>query len=105
MRRLVKLSDQVVVFTGTLVTMTRKEAPQLIVRLKGRIANHVSKEMTILVIGHYTKSLFDEEMLTKKEKLAQEYKSKGHLILLVNEKTFLELVLKELSLKYSSIIA
>lgn len=105
MRRLVKLSDQVVVFTGTLVTMTCKEAQQLIVSLKGRIANHVSKETTILVIGHYTKSLFDEEMLTKKEKLAQEYKSKGYLILLVNEKTFLELVLKELSLKYSSIIA
>lgn len=71
---------QLVVFTGSLITMTRKEAQSIAIGAKRKTNNHISKETTLLVVGHYSKSLFHEALLTKKEKLLQFYRSEGRFI-------------------------
>ncbi len=97
------LRGQLVVFTGSLITMTRKEACHLVLSAKGNIANHVSKETNILVVGHYSKNLFDKEQLTKKEKMAQLYQSEGFPIMTINEKQLLKYAIDDLKSKYTSI--
>lgn len=91
------LKDQLIVFTGSLSSMTRKEAINLVRAFKGKTANHVSKETTLLVVGYYAKTLFDTDPQTVKESTAREFQKKGVAIEIINEKAFLKLIQNELA--------
>ncbi|MDT2882661.1 hypothetical protein P7H88_14475, partial [Lactococcus lactis] len=45
------LENEYLVFTGTLTTMTRKQAQSIIIGLKGHNQNAVTKKTTRLVTG------------------------------------------------------
>jgi NAD-dependent DNA ligase len=45
------LADQVVVFTGKLSSLGRKEAQALVIRLGGSAADEVTAKTTLVVIG------------------------------------------------------
>lgn len=73
-------SGEVVVFTGTLQTMKRKEAQKIVESLGGVVANSVTKETTLLVVGDKPGS-----KLKKAEKLG---------VKIINENEFLRRVKK-----------
>lgn len=90
------LKDKTVVFTGTLQTMTRKQAQGLVRALHGRCQSTVTKHTDILVCGHYTKSLFDTSEYTIKEQTAHELLSNGQDLLILSEAAFYALAIDQL---------
>ncbi|HAP3957925.1 TPA: BRCT domain-containing protein, partial [Enterococcus faecalis] len=54
------LTNQRVVFTGTLQQMTRTQAIDLVHSLNGHCQSSVTSKTNFLVCGQYSKSLFDD---------------------------------------------
>jgi tetratricopeptide (TPR) repeat protein len=64
------LADQVVVFTGKLSSLGRKEAQALVMRLGGAAADEVTAKTTMVVVGAETGSVADKsQKLRKAEEL------------------------------------
>lgn len=81
--------DEVVVFTGGLVSMGRDEATRLVRRLGGSIGSSVTKKTTILITNtRDIETLKSEEMSTKLRK-AVDLKAKGQNIKIIDEDEFL----------------
>ncbi len=83
-------TDEVVVFTGGLASMTRDEAIRLVRKLGGSVGSSVTKKTTYLVTN--TKdidNLHRDEMSTKLRK-AVDLKNKGQGIKCLNEGAFLK---------------
>jgi len=85
-----------VVFTGTLQTMTRVKAQQLVSILQGDTQTTVSHQTDILVIGYHRQNLFEAEPLSKKERLAKKYQDEGFPIVILTEKEFFSLAVEQL---------
>lgn len=86
------LNGCVFVFTGTLTNFTRKEVNSLIISLQGKVGSSITKETTHLVVGAYSKSLFDEQRLTLKEEQALLTQETKNAITILNEFQFLNLI-------------
>lgn len=81
--------DEVVVFTGGLVSIGRDEATRLVRRLGGSIGSSVTKKTTILITNtRDIETLKSEEMSTKLRK-AVDLKAKGQNIKIIDEDEFL----------------
>ncbi|WP_315081356.1 exonuclease domain-containing protein [uncultured Clostridium sp.] len=83
-------TDEVVVFTGGLASMTRDEASRLVRKLSGSVGSSVTKKTTYLVTN--TKDIDDlhrDEMSTKLRK-AVDLKNKEQGIKFLNEEEFLK---------------
>lgn len=77
--------DEVVVFTGGLVSIGRDEATRLVRRLGGSIGSSVTKKTTILITNtRDIETLKSEEMSTKLRK-AVDLKAKGQNIKIIDE--------------------
>jgi DNA ligase (NAD+) len=72
------LSDKTFVFTGTLQTMDRNEASDIIKKLGGKATNNVSKKTSYVVIGENPGSKYNKAL------------SLG--VTIINEDQFLELL-------------
>lgn len=53
------LTNECVLFTGTLTGYTRSEAQQLVLAAGGRVLNYCSSAVTLLVAGVIDKGLFE----------------------------------------------
>lgn len=83
---------KVVVFTGTLSSMDRKTAFQLVANLGGIPSDRITKKTNFLVIGksEFAKSVKDGK--TNKMRIAEEYQQKGCEILTLSEDFFFEMI-------------
>ena len=87
-----------VVFTGTLSSMTRGEAQQMVADIGGNVANSVTKQTDYLVFGHQDLKLVGEDGLSGKQEKAMKMKAGGHSIELMTETDFLRHFEVEISL-------
>ncbi|MDV4148422.1 BRCT domain-containing protein [Enterococcus faecalis] len=79
-----------VVFTGTLRTMTRKQAKLIVEGLGGTNQSSVTKQTTILVKGYFTMDLIMGDRLSKKVLDTQQAVASGQPIIVMEEKEFLD---------------
>ena len=86
------LYGKVVVFTGALSSMGRKEAFQIVANLGGYPDDKITKKTNFLVIGNdeFSKSRRDGE--TNKMKKAAAYREKGQDIVTLPESTFFQML-------------
>lgn len=90
------LHKKKIVFTGTLQTMTREKAQNLVTILQGDIQNTVTHQTDILVVGFRKQNLFDTDPYSKKELLARKYQNEGYAISILTEKEFFSLAVDQL---------
>lgn len=85
------LFGKVVVFTGALTSMTRKEAFQEVVNQGGIPSDSLTKKTNFLVVGNkeFAKSVKDGK--TSKMKKAESYRLKGEDIIVISEGTFFDM--------------
>lgn len=83
---------KVVVFTGTLDKMPRKDALSLVAKLGGVPSNELTKATNFLVVGNgeFVASVKDGK--TKKMEKAEKYAAKGCNICVISENTFFEML-------------
>lgn len=93
------LRNETVVFTGTLASMTRKQAQALVRSLGGQVQSSVSKKTTILVIGKSNLDLFEQDSRSLKLKHAANLQNKGFLLKKLGEEEFIKLAIAQLQSK------
>lgn len=86
------LYDKVVVFTGALEKMQRKEAMQVVADLGGVNGDNITKKTNYLVLGNndYCTSIKDGK--SSKQKKAELYKLKGYDIEIITENVFYDMI-------------
>lgn len=91
------------VFTGTLLTMNRKQAQALVFSLGGKIQKSISKSTTILVIGNLQGDLLTRKVSSKKIEAAEIINEKKNFITIIDEKKFLSLIREDLNLLHRNL--
>ena len=87
------LYGRVVVFTGALDSMTRREAFQLVLNLGGQPGDGVTAQTNFLVVGQQDiQRLAAGQTLSNKQRKAADLRLKGRDIQLVGEDDFLRLL-------------
>lgn len=81
---------RIVVFTGTLSSMTRSEAQQVIVDIGGSIAGGVTKATDYFVVGQQDYRLVGDDGMSTKQEKAIKLKAIGAAIEIVSESDFLK---------------
>lgn len=79
-----------IVFTGTLSSMTRKEAMQIIADIGGIPGSSVTKETNLLVIGQQDFRIVGESGMSSKQKKALSMRNEGVEIEIMSEDEFLK---------------
>ena len=90
--------QEVVVFTGVLSTMTRKQAKAMVYSLGATTQDSVTKKTTILVVGTLQVDLLSETTLSTKYQQALNLINQGYSIKLMTEKEFFTSIKEELKL-------
>ena len=91
------------VFTGALITMSRKQAQALVLSLGGKIQKSISKSTTVLVIGNFQGDLLTGRISSKKIEAAQKRNEKKHFITIIDDKKFLSLIIEDLNLLHRNL--
>ena len=86
------LFERRVVFTGSLLSMSRNEAAQFVVDAGGRAMTSVSKKTDYLVFGEQDFSKFVNGEMSAKTRQAVELAEAGHSIEIISEADFMELI-------------
>lgn len=84
------------VFTGTLVSMTREKAQEIVTRGGGRCQNSVSSKTNYLVMGIQDLRLLRGQTESTKTRKANELRNKGCDIQIIGEDDFLNMIDEEL---------
>lgn len=84
--------DKVVVFTGTLSSMTRAQAFQIVANLGGHPENRITMQTNFLVIGNEEFASTVKNGKTNKMKKADSYRLKGCDIAVLSEDTFFDII-------------
>lgn len=84
--------DKHFVFTGTLRSMSRVEATQIILDIGGHVQNNVTKKTAYVVIGIYDLSRFGDGFKSSKLKKTEEYLQLGQEIEVLAEDDFLKMI-------------
>ncbi|EIZ3214088.1 hypothetical protein MPC59_003031 [Listeria monocytogenes] len=92
------LKNECVVFTGTLSSMTRKQAQAIITSLNGKNQSSITQESTLLIIGSRQSDLLNECQQSKKLTEAIRLNKLGQGIRFMNEKEFIELITQQFQL-------
>lgn len=82
------LKNEYFVFTGTLTTMSRKQAQALITGLNGYNQNSVTKKTTRLITGYFPIDLLKGYQRSRKLLEAEKAIRAGQKIIIMNEKEF-----------------
>ena len=88
---------KVVVFTGALSCMERKDAFQIVVNLGGTPEDRITKKTNFLVIGNFDFVKSVKNGKSNKMKTAEDYQRKGCDIVVMSEDTFFDMVTEQLS--------
>ncbi|MCC4121482.1 BRCT domain-containing protein [Lactococcus lactis] len=83
------LENEYFVFTGTLTTMTRKQAQSIITGLKGHNQNGVTERTTRLVTGYSPIDLIKGYIPSQKLVDTEQAIQLGQEIIIMNEKEFI----------------
>jgi DNA polymerase-3 subunit epsilon len=78
-----------VVFTGTLSSMVRANAQQIIADIGGINSNTITKDTDILIVGQQDFRVVGEDGMSSKQEKAQKLLAKGAEIEVISEDTFL----------------
>ena len=81
-----------VAFTGTLLSMTRKEAAQRVVDAGGRYGSSVSPQTDYLISAEQDFSRFVDGKMSRKTRTVRELVAAGHTIEIISEHDFLAMV-------------
>lgn len=87
---------KVVVFTGTLSSMSRKAAFQVVADLGGHPEDSITKRTNFLVVGEEEFAAAKKEGSSKKMKKAEAYREKGADITIMDESTFFQMIQPQL---------
>lgn len=79
-----------VVFTGTLSSMIRSEAQQIIADIGGINGNSVNKNTDFLVVGHQDYRIVGEDGMSSKQEKAVKLIEKGSTLEIISEDDFLK---------------
>jgi DNA polymerase-3 subunit epsilon len=79
-------------FTGTLTSMTRKEAMQKVVDVGGACADTLNKYVNFLVIGIQDFQRFRDGKKSSKMRKAEEYISGGQKLEIIDENDFIKML-------------
>ena len=82
--------DADLAFTGELLSMTRREAAELVVAAGGRFSQNVSRKTEFLVFGEQDFSRFVDGERSTKTKKAEALLAEGHHIQIISEADFLQ---------------
>lgn len=85
-------ADADVAFTGTLMSMTRREAAQLVVDVGGRFSSSVSGKTEFLVFGEQDFTKFVDGERSTKTKKAEALLAHGHHVQIISEADFLQML-------------
>lgn len=85
-------ADADVAFTGTLLSMTRREAAQLVVNAGGRFSQGVTTKTEYLVFGEQDFRKFVDGEQSGKTRRAKELMDDGHHIQIISEGEFLRML-------------
>lgn len=83
---------KIVVFTGAMATMSRKEGFQLVANLGGTPADSITKKTNYLVIGGEEFASCVKNGKTKKMQKAEAYQAKGEEITILSESAFFDMI-------------
>ncbi len=86
---------QAVVFTGTLQSMTRKEAQLKVLEIGGKCTTGIVKDTSYLIVGEQDYSKYGAGFKSSKMKKAEKMLSSGKEIELLTESQFLEMINNE----------
>jgi NAD-dependent DNA ligase len=86
------LTSEQVAFTGTLASMTHREAQELAERHGGTAKENMSRQITMLVIGEEGWPLDPDGQPSQKLRQAQDLRSQGFDIKLLKESDWLALL-------------
>ena len=78
-----------VVFTGTLASMVRSEAQQLLADIGGIIVNSVTKDTDYLIVGHQDYRVVGKDGMSSKQEKAVKLIEKGAELEILSENDFL----------------
>ncbi len=84
------LYGKTVVFTGSLIALTRAEAAQLVVNAGGKVSNSINQQTDFLIMGDQDVTKLTDGRTSSKMRKAMELIEKGHHIRMVSESEFLE---------------
>jgi DNA polymerase-3 subunit epsilon len=90
------MRNETVVFTGTLSSMTRKQAQQAVLSLNGTYQNKVTAKTTIVVVGAIQHDLLNSSDKTNKIKAVERFNQLGASIQIINEKQFIGMLLQHM---------
>ena len=86
------LYGKVVVFTGTLDSMVRKDAAQLVANLGGILGDSVTKKTNFLVLGNFDYWSSIKEGKSSKQRKAEQLILKGQDLQIIPESVFLSMI-------------
>lgn len=87
-------SGKNVVFTGTLISMTRQTAAQKVLINGGFVSNTVNNRTNFLVMGIQDFARFVDKEQSSKTKRANEFIEQGYQLEIIDENEFLRLILQ-----------
>ena len=79
-----------IVFTGTLSSMVRRDAQQIIANIGGINQPGVTLQTDFLIVGQQDYRVVGEDGMSSKQEKAMKLKEKGSLIEIISEKEFIE---------------
>lgn len=88
-------SGKNVVFTGTLISMTRQYAAQRVIDNGGFISNNINRKTNYLVMGIQDYARFVDNKQSSKTRRAHELITEGFPLEIIDENEFLRLLLQE----------
>ncbi|HDF2960442.1 TPA: 3'-5' exoribonuclease [Clostridioides difficile] len=84
--------EKKVIFTGTLQSMTRKEASQMVLDVGGILGNGVTKDTDFLILGEQDYRVLKGGKMSSKMKKAYKYHEEGTGIQIISEDDFLKMI-------------
>ncbi|MFA4916341.1 MAG: exonuclease domain-containing protein [Syntrophales bacterium] len=84
-----------VVFTGTLISMTRQTAAQIVVSNGGFVSNTINKSTNFLVMGVQDFARFVDNKQSSKTRRANELIEEGQHLEIIDENEFIRLIFQE----------
>ncbi len=88
----VALSGERVTFTGVLASMTHAQAAELVQQHGGEATDHVSRQLTMLVVGEEGWPLEDDGRISRKLQEVLDWQGRGVPIRVVQESDFLRML-------------
>ncbi len=89
---MIDVTGKIVVITGSLRPLTRKEAVMFLENQGAIVQNYVSAQTEVLIAGHKQLDLFEPDKRSKKYEAVVKQQADGQNIIIISEEAFFTLV-------------